>query len=1505
MQRYRINYTLLVALFVGLIVAAGVVYGAWVLQTNRNAGNLLARANQTQDEAETIKLLETYVGMRPGNIEAQAKLTELYIKQADELHKEGEIRQGAQYRLLASNKLVKVNFPNDEILRKFVKVDIDNIAYIYTFNKETLSHINTLLADHPNDPELLEGRARCLMFAQKSEEAAKQLYALVGYDPATESFNSSQAIAPDRLSAYEMLAQVVFSQPIDDRALANKVMDQMVAANPDAAEAYLKRGRWLSMTDEGKGSRNDLESAARQDLLKATELDPQSTQAIQQLALHFYRAGVREREEAEKARNDGNVAKFRDHIDRSKELFESAHGYFEQGLALDNTSVLFYSGLADLERARGDKEAAYARLEQGLSTVDERARVHLLFTKAEYQIAEGEFEKAKGIVKEIEKSVPRANTRLQMLQANLLVSTNKWIEARNLLTRLVPDMQGDDRQVQALLWLGMCYQKTAEPEKALKTFDQALELDPTNTMAAIHKQSLEGRRGRRDEPTPLPSDGKVNRQSLGPLLAAEAKKPEAEQNWKPFEQYIDNKAEIDGVSPARRKLMHANLLVYRKKYKEAETLISQAFRDAASDQQAGEEEQVDVLLTALDLLAANPDRGPKAALKMLDQAEERYGDLPPFRIKRVRLLGSINDENLVSEVLKLTENTEGWNENQVGALWTQVVAVFEQTKHVEEAEMAIRKVADLGSGNLPARIHLFKLALARGDDQGMRDAQNEILELVGDKKDTNWSFTEAARLFSLYTRGEGDNATLQQVGRLLTTIMNQRPDWHEPYFLRAKMRLSQNDPLGASQDYVRGFQLGQGTLVDLKAHLQLLVLQQRWLDAIEALDPYNEDVRLAILGESYPVILLQARRYTDAAEAADRVMAVAEPNVQLQLWYSQIMAQLAGVPADASGADQKKQIEALKEESKRKQGEAIAKAIELDPTLPAVWLAQVRFHLMNEQNEEATRALQQAQLEVDDDQQPPLLAECYSMLGRWFDAENLYLDFYEKNPGNTVVERKIAEFYLSQRYPRPDKIVKATRLINSILKKAAEKDESVSTDDAEWARRVAAKMYASQQDYQSLLQAEKLLASNARDGVLPLSDKSEMALILARRPEQVSKRKAIQLIEDVQKQGQLDQQLALTLGQLYFQTDNWVSARDIMDKTTAAYPNSALVRSVYIRMLMTRDTPSDKRALETHLRQLLTIDPNSPSTIELMARASKGTAREKAARDLVRKLAPTDFTKLDEASYVRALRAAQLLTELNDLDNAEALYKKMAGRPGANPGQDGLMLAQFVGIHRDPAQGFEILNQLESQVDLMALIESGLKIIRAHRDEVGESYDQRVETWFARALREDPESIALHLKQGDFRDLQGRYEDAAKIYRQLLDNNGVQGQVRAAVLNNLAYLIALGATEETSQHESAQLINEAASILGPVSDILDTRAVVNINRKDYKSAVEDLEMAVIDAPTDGKYFHLAVAYLGLGESGKAQQAWEKGTKLGLSKESINRLEKEQFDRAQRQIEGLN
>ena len=101
-----------------------------------------------------------------------------------------------------------------------------------------------------------------------------------------------------------------------------------------------------------------------------------------------------------------------------------------------------------------------------------------------------------------------------------------------------------------------------------------------------------------------------------------------------------------------------------------------------------------------------------------------------------------------------------------------------------------------------------------------------------------------------------------------------------------------------------------------------------------------------------------------------------------------------------------------------------------------------------------------------------------------------------------------------------------------------------------------------------------------------------------------------------------------------------------------------------------------------------------------------------------------------------------------------------------------------------------------------------------------------------------------------------------------------------------------------------KLVQEAAEIMGPNSDILDTRAVVLISQKKYKRAIQDLELSVTDNPTASKYYHKAVAHLRAGQNRAAVEAWEKAEGLGLTRESLNRMEFEQYDEMKAKIDQI-
>jgi len=199
-----------------------------------------------------------------------------------------------------------------------------------------------------------------------------------------------------------------------------------------------------------------------------------------------------------------------------------------------------------------------------------------------------------------------------------------------------------------------------------------------------------------------------------------------------------------------------------------------------------------------------------------------------------------------------------------------------------------------------------------------------------------------------------------------------------------------------------------------------------------------------------------------------------------------------------------------------------------------------------------------------------------------------------------------------------------------------------------------------------------------------------------------------------------------------------------------------------------------------------------------------------------------------------------------------------------------------------------------------------ISVIRNRRDDVGDKYDSQVQGWLDRGLLENPDSIPLLMLQAEFNDVEKRYDDAAAVYSKLLTRSDVTGIIRAVVLNNLAFLVAIAGNQDETGIDPLDLVQQAAQILGPTSDILDTRAVVYTAQGKYDAAIEDLNYAVTANPSASKYFHLAVAHLGAGNNSQAIDAWQKAHELTKDvRSTLNRKEFELYDKTKAKIDSLS
>jgi tetratricopeptide (TPR) repeat protein len=828
----------------------------------------------------------------------------------------------------------------------------------------------------------------------------------------------------------------------------------------------------------------------------------------------------------------------------------------------------------------------------------------------------------------------------------------------------------------------------------------------------------------------------------------------------------------------------------------------------------------------------------------------------------------------------------------------------------DEAQRYLSLVVDNRPNDLPARLSLFSLAMELNDDQGMVAAQKKILDIVKDKNDSSYLFTEARRRLSQLRRGQLEKDAIPGIRQLINDALAQRPDWHELHLVSAELELAAGNAQSALQDLAKAQEAGRPNPRAVALHIRLLADIGENARAAELLERIPKPSRQALLGNLYTEILFRTNKVDEAIQEA-RAAAEADPeNPQKRLWYGQLLARSTQLPNVTEAKRKSAAADAIA---------ALRQAVKLEPELPDAWYTMISLNAQQKDVAAAQQALRDAQLYLSGDNLQLFLAKSYEALGRPFDAETMYRAVYEVDPKDVRRVQQLAAFYLSPLYQaRAANADAATRrlfelernaklapLLNQILRAAEEVDADgkpvLAANDPNllWARREGAKLLAATGDYQNLIKAEKLLASSSQNGVLYVEDRLQMAELLDQRPEPESRQRAILLLEEISALQRLTEQGELALGRLYFKTGKWPDCRQQMLETIAKFPKFADAYAAYVDMLLIRgDYEEAKRWLE----ELNKLAPSSKATFALTAKLAGKLGKQNDVVTHLRSRLPkvSDPKQITDAQADLMAFLANLLIEVGDVDTAEKTYRQLVERdPRMVFG-----LATFLGTHRDVGQCFELLASAYKPDNVQQVVTVGVNVLRKRRGDVGEKYDAQLEDWLNRGLRDNPDSISLQMLRADFYDVQKKFDEAVAVYNSLLTRNDLTGFARAVVLNNLSYLIALAGSAAKTDVDPLELVEEAEQILGPNADILDTKAVVLIERKQYQDAIDELKLSVTDNPTGAKYFHMVVAHLRAGEKRAALDAWDKAEEAGLTRDELNLLEHARYDEIKVTIDQL-
>jgi predicted Zn-dependent protease len=543
-----------------------------------------------------------------------------------------------------------------------------------------------------------------------------------------------------------------------------------------------------------------------------------------------------------------------------------------------------------------------------------------------------------------------------------------------------------------------------------------------------------------------------------------------------------------------------------------------------------------------------------------------------------------------------------------------------------------------------------------------------------------------------------------------------------------------------------------------------------------------------------------------------------------------------------------------------RQFEALAHAAELAGNSPRTWLGLVRQLARADQLNKAEDIIQRAGRVLTGTAAPLTLARCYAAIGRNDRAAQYYRVAVDAHPDDISTLKEVAQYALTLEQRQPAMVMLGR--IMALKSKTAE--------DVEWSRQMFVKILAECGDYRAISRMNVLRgkAGEALAGAGQESSKTE--LVSWGRERRLA---AIQRLAPLLASPSPSPDLRFVLACLYESNRDWAKARVQLERLQSECPDDPFYLEHFTRALLGH-AEIDEAA--RRLAQLRELEPWSIRTVSLMARVLKAQGNGEEARNVLKHYASRDGSE--------ALRFARLLEELGEDDAAEQLLRSSPSDASGRP-QGELDLARFLGRHGRTGEALDICELQTRNHTVEEIASTSIQVIDVANPDP--AHVTRVERWLIDALARNRGSIALNFTLASLRKLQGRSEEAAALYRKLVDSAEPTG----LALNNLAYLLAANEGRFT---EAAELIGRAIAAHGPLPGLLDTRAFVNIKAGQVAAAIEDLEDASARVATGLRLFRLAEAYHLAKDDRAALEAFQEAKRLGLSDKSVPPRDRESY-----------
>jgi len=1436
--RRVLNLPLLIGTLVAVAVLGPAVYFWHWYQVGHIGGAFLERANVLEKEEEwrsAASYLYRYLRLHPDNMDVQIQLAETFDRSVETPRQKARAI-GLYYRALG----VAPADRKTDLRRRLAELLLEMRR-----STEAESEARKLLAVNDSDPQGQRLLALSLyqQFRSGTLAARHRDSSVVG-----KAFQDALELNPGDIELAVIMARIYREEEQllsdEQRNLkkeernqkADEAIDQMVAKNPENAEALLARYRYYSPHDSPQAEK-DLEEALKY--------------GSDEINVLLSAAGDARRKASQCQKDSGPP-------DEIKKHYADARKFYQQAIELESSDERPYIGLGEVCLLQGQRDLAIETWRQGLKNANGQS-IELHLRLAEALISQGQLNEAQAalgvLLRAINKFGPRLskNQRLLLKRSHDLLQA-KWYLKKGDVLRAVPllrqaaagrpNSQFEARQnLQACMMLGSAYSVLRQWDQAATAFERAAAFNTELLQPRLAAAEAWANGGQPEMAVPYYEQALEIEDSPGIRLALararlqrQIRLPNKERAWVRFDEDLKKLKQVkdtqnpesQGAFPNawRVTLLEGDYVLARS---EEQGERESGVRKVMALLQESEKEYPDAPALWHRLVMAYQKLGHSAdADRALKKFEEIAQNRTAGRLARVRLYSQRKQYGKAREVL-LAELASPSLTPQVQSLLRFELAQLDGVGgDLKESRRQLLKLYNKNPSSIGLVRELAEYAFAMRDVKDAERWEQKLRQLEGTHSST-WQYYKARRL--LLQAASLKDPRFFEAAKLQVDIVGERPKWPSAHLLKALVEERRGNTEEAIAAYQTAIRLGDTRVATYERLVRLLLRERRLDDAQRYLSQLDKHIPLSGSLTALAIAVAQEQKEMDrAVEIARRTVQQCPDDAWSRVQLGQAMA--------AAGQVEQAEAEYLR-------------ATQLAPDLPESWNALFEYYVRTRKPEKAQEALQKLaeNNQLSESQRLFILGQGYELLGDPKEAEAKYRAAKRLAPKNLAIYSRLGTLL------RRIDLGKAEEVCREMLRLAS---------DSETARRQLAEILTARGGEKRIDEALRLLdPTKFKDDRHGLG-RRRRAWLLCRRGGKENLLEARVIYEDLVASPETCAETdRVALAKLYEHEGRYQRAKDqLLELVTKEKPSTSYLQ-LYVEFLLRHNHLGEVKEWMTKLDK---AEPDSLLSVALLAKWMHGSGQASQIDSVVDASTKKIEQRLEknEEKAGLYLAAGNIYSSVGQHEAAEQWYRKL---DKLMPGKAYGPLAMSIARQGRTTDAIRICiaaaDSDDSPLPAIALAsvlaagrstEDDLKLAEPLLVKVAEKHADNVDLLFALAN--------IHIRRE-------QTKDAIKRYEQVLALN----PKHVFALNNLATLL----SEESAKcGEALKYIDQAIEIAGEQAPLLDTKGMILVYDQKAEQAVYFLKTAAAALNPDPRYyFHLAVAYQRTGAADEARQALKK------------------------------